>query len=198
MTSMPYGSATRESQEAKDPPFADRRDVALAASEPQRHARPRLGEFDYKGRFAYHLVGVTHERTLLLRDGVATDVVEAIEEAAKRESFEVLVYCVMPDHVHVLAMGTSDHSDAIRFVQRFKQSSGYSFKQHTGRQLWQQSFFDHVVRGDEDLLPIARYILGNPVEAGLVRDEVDWEFTGGTMVESGRATALHSLGERIR
>jgi len=40
----------------------------------------------------------------------------------------------------------------------------------TGRtgSLWQQSFHDHALRRDEDLVKLARYVVANPLRAGLV------------------------------
>jgi len=143
-------------------------------------------------------VTITHQRRSVLVHEVAASVVRAIEDAARNESFEIVVYCVMPDHVHLLALGTSDDADAVRFVQRYKQSSGYAFKKEDPAPLWQQSFYDHVLRADEDILPIARYILGNPVAAGLVSDTREWTHSGGTMVSMSQATSLHSLREASR
>ena len=41
---------------------------------------------------------------------------------------------------------------------------------------WQSESYDHVVRDDRELERIIRYILGNPVKAGLVRDWHEWKF----------------------
>ena len=121
---------------------------------------------------------------------------EALERTATAASFELLTYTVMPDHVHVLALATSEAASPVRFVQRFKQATGYEFKQRAGDGLWQQSFFDHVVRGDEDVLPIARYIIDNPVEAGLMEAGRRWPFSGGTLVDGD--STLHALWEPRR
>ena len=34
--------------------------------------------------------------------------------------------------------------------------------------LWQRGYYDRAIRSDEDLPSIARYIVGNPIRAGLV------------------------------
>jgi REP element-mobilizing transposase RayT len=99
--------------------------------------------------------------------------VERLEDAAAFQDFELLVYTVMPDHVHILAAGLTEDANAVRFMQRFKQTSGYAFAQQYGHRLWQQSFFDRVLRRDEDVTALARYILENPVRAGLISTEVD-------------------------
>jgi REP element-mobilizing transposase RayT len=118
-----------------------------------------------------------------LVDDDARGVVSALTEAAIATTFDLLTFLVMPDHVHVLAQGASDDSNAIRLMQRFKQLAGFRYKQRFGRELWQHSFYDRVLRRDEDLLTVAKYILGNPIRAGLIAADGVWPFQGGALFE---------------
>lgn len=165
-----------------------------------RHFKQRrLPDFDYTGRHAYHLVTVTTNREPLLVSDAATSVASALREAATATDFELLTFVVMPDHVHVLAQGAADDAKAIRFMQRFKQLAGFRYKQRHGGTLWQHSFYDRVLRRDEDPLLVARYILGNPVRAGLITVDGVWPYQGGTMFEGagkdeGREANRRSTG----
>jgi putative transposase len=47
---------------------------------------------------------------------------------------------------------------------------------HTGS-FWQHESYDHVVRDDQELERTLRYILTNPVKAGLVKEWKSWPFT---------------------
>ena len=59
-------------------------------------------------------------------------------------------------------------ADLPRFISAFKQQTGFQFvRQHRAR-LWQDGYYDRVLRSDEDTLDVVRYILDNPVRAGLV------------------------------
>jgi REP element-mobilizing transposase RayT len=144
--------------------------------------RPRLQEFTYAGAFAYHVVIVTRDRLPLLSGGLATRAVDELGRVAEATSFDVLAYVMMPDHMHALVNGTTDSSDLIRFVQRFKQRLGYEHKRATRAQLWQPSFFDHALRRAEAAEAIAQYIVENPVRAGLVQCVEEWPFFGGSLV----------------
>jgi REP element-mobilizing transposase RayT len=144
--------------------------------------RPRLRDFDYRGAYAYHLTLVTDYRAPVLVGDTAGWVVGFLDESAKTSRFEVLAYCAMPDHLHVLGQGVSDESDAIRFIQRFKQMSGFYYKRASGARLWQESFHDRALRRVEDLNSIARYIADNPVRAGLIDDALRWPYTGGLLL----------------
>jgi REP element-mobilizing transposase RayT len=154
-----------------------------------------MANFDYAGRHAYHLVIVTSARESVLVGDLAIQTIADLERAAGATCFELLAYVVMPDHVHILALGLSDDASATRLVQRFKQLAGYRFKQQTGRSLWQWSFFDHTLRREEDLVVVARYIVGNPVRAGLTSLEDEWPHQGGTLVGGAKAPSLHSQSD---
>jgi len=143
---------------------------------------PRLQGFNYRGRHCYFLTFCTYKRRATLLDrSVASMVVMQILRAAARFEFAVPAYCLMPDHVHLLMEGRSERSDLRRFIKRAKQSSGQRYAVAANGSLWQDSYYDHVVRPEEDLGRIARYIIENPVRAGLVKTPLDYPFVGSTV-----------------
>jgi REP element-mobilizing transposase RayT len=144
--------------------------------------RPRLPDFDYTGRYAYHFELNTNHRRPVLAAAVADAIISDLTRAADATWFELLAFTVMPDHVHILALGARDEANALSFMQRFKQLTGYRFAKTYPKPFWQQSFFDHVVRLEEDLLPIARYILGNATAAGFLPAGEVWPYSGGTLL----------------
>jgi len=73
----------------------------------------------------------------------------------------------MPEHGHLLVQGLAGDSDLRVFMKRAKQLSSFHVKRLTGRRLWAPGYYDRVVRHDEDPLRYVRYILMNPVRAGL-------------------------------
>ncbi len=74
----------------------------------------------------------------------------------------------MPDHLHVLAEGTTIEADLRRFVSAFKQQTGFWFARQCRARLWQDGYYDRVLRSDEETPDVVRYILDSPVRAGLV------------------------------
>ena len=89
-----------------------------------------------------------------------------------------MAYCFMPDHLHVLANGSSESSDLGRFVSLFKRVSAYRFRRGASETLWAPGYYDHVLRNEEATLTVALYILANPVRAGLVRSIEEYPFSG--------------------
>ena len=145
---------------------------------PRFRKSPRIKGFDYKGGFAYSLTLVTRRRLPVLCDERAVNLIlQALDRSLSRHGFALHAYCFMPDHLHLLVSGNPSHS-LKGFTQHFKQLSGYTYKQMYGEPLWQTSYYDRVLRSDEDLLTTAKYIWGNPVRAGLVGDPQDYNFSG--------------------
>jgi len=103
-----------------------------------------------------------------------------LESAARSTGFGLLAYCFMPDHLHLL-VEAPEGGDLARFIKVFKQASSFDYKRRLGRPLWRRSYYDHVLRGHEELLPAVEYVLGNPVRAGLVESRGAYPFSGGEL-----------------
>lgn len=87
-------------------------------------------------------------------------------------------FVVMPDHLHWLV--ELGDFDLARLVLRIKSCSASTINRVLGRtgRLWQKGFHDHAIRTDEDLQGMARYVIANPVRAGLVgsaREYPHWD-----------------------
>ncbi|NOT27616.1 MAG: transposase [Acidobacteria bacterium] len=139
----------------------------------------RLKTLNYRGLHRYVLTFCTHERRRLfvMADCVAVVYLQFLRAAAGSQ-MAILAYCFMPDHVHLLIEGLSDDSDGRLFIARAKQLSGFHFQKQFGVSLWQRYGFEHTLRDDEDALSVARYVLENPVRAGIVRQVQDYPFLG--------------------
>jgi putative transposase len=140
---------------------------------------PYCSNFDYRGRFRYLLTFTTFSRNALFTDASAVNLALAqIVRAALEKQFEILVYCFMPDHLHLIVSGLADDSLLKVFVKFGKQYSGYYYALENRRRLWQKGGHDHIIRDDVDLLDRIRYVVNNPVAAGLVRSAEDYPFLG--------------------
>lgn len=91
------------------------------------------------------------------------------------EALSSLAWVVMPDHVHWLFQ-LGEKTDLSAAVKRFKACSARRVNGHLKRQgtLWQKSFYDHALRQDEDVRGVARYIVANPLRAGLAENIGDY------------------------
>jgi len=81
---------------------------------------------------------------------------------------KTLAYVVMPDHIHWLVK--LEKGEIPNTVKRIKSI----FSQQISQKVWNAGFYDHAIRQDEDLANIARYIVANPLRAGLVNKIGDY------------------------
>ncbi len=143
-------------------------------------SRPRrLEHFSYVGPALYFLTFCArNRRPTFVESSVFDATLGKFRNVAIRESFAVLAYCFMPDHAHLLVEGLKESSDLRRFAKLMKQHSGAAHALQTGQPLWQEGYYDRVLREEEDVKEVARYILDNPVRAGLVRTPSEYPYLG--------------------
>src|ERR1044071_9951366 len=100
--------------------------------------RPRrLDGVSYVGFQRYLLTTCTaFRRQLFTETTLVNQVVDQLLQNADKFEFAVVAYCVMPDHFHVLIEAKSERSDFKAFAKRFKQITGFMYRQKTGQALW--------------------------------------------------------------
>jgi putative transposase len=144
-----------------------------------RKRPPRLRTFSYVGLHRYFATMCTDlRRPHFISAHVVECILSQILRAACDQGFAVLAYCFMPDHVHLLAEGTRDDADFVRFMSRAKQFSGFAFSRSLGRPLWQEGTYERVLRSEESTAAVARYIFENPIRAGLAVTIDQYAFSG--------------------
>ncbi|MAX54725.1 MAG: transposase [Alcanivoracaceae bacterium] len=124
----------------------------------------------------YHVTIVCAERHPVFQNfDLARLAIKAMQHSDSLGFTSTCAFVVMPDHIHWLfQLGKKDNLS--RVVQRVKSQTTRNLRQ-TGWQtgpLWQAGFHDHAVRNEECLVQIARYIVANPLRAGIVRSVRDY------------------------
>ena len=144
------------------------------------HPYPRhLRDFSYVGKYRYFLTFCTHDRRAYFVESETVHSVRAqIVRAVNQHQFVCMAYCFMPDHLHLLVEGAYASSDLGRFIKSAKQYSAYYFRQQYHQTLWQRYGYEHVLRDDMERATTLRYMLDNPVAAGLANTPEDYPFLG--------------------
>jgi REP element-mobilizing transposase RayT len=103
-------------------------------------------------------------------------VVDGLRRQDEARGASTLAFVVMPDHVHWLfVLGACVTLPGV--VSAVKGTTAWrinSARGAIGERVWQGGYFDHAVRRDEEALTIARYIVANPLRAGLVATVGDY------------------------
>ena len=151
---------------------------------------PRAKSFHYLGFYRYLItVGTQDRRRWFAVVQHASEISAQISPFFAAAAFDVLVYCVMPDHVHLLLEGTAPDADLRDAVARWKQKTAYGWERRFGGRLWQPGFHDRVLREADHTRGVVGYVLQNPVRAGLVSQARDYPWTGSSKY------SIHELAE---
>ncbi|MCG8393193.1 MAG: transposase [Pseudomonadales bacterium] len=133
--------------------------------------RLRKGRYSEAGRI-YHVTAVTNGRYPFFSDNkLACQVCRTLLWSDRSGATSTLCYVLMPDHLHWLFQLGADESLS-RVMLRVKGRSG----RLCGQAVWQKGYHDHAVRKEESIRDMARYIVANPLRAGLVRSLKDYPY----------------------
>jgi len=136
--------------------------------------RLRLGRLSEPGRI-YNVTSITDQRRPLFGDWrLGRLVVQELRRAEQQGLATTLAWVVMPDHFHWLL--ELKHGSLELLLKQVKARSAIEINRSikgSGR-IWQKSFHDRAVRHEDDLLDLARYIVANPIRAGLVERYGDY------------------------
>ncbi len=135
----------------------------------------RLKHFDYASPHrAYHVViGSCKQQHLFCDPILNRRVLEILNKSTELSGYQLIAYCLMPDHLHLLVQAGDKPKPLSDFIRNFK---SYSSKT-SGRPLWQRSYYEHVIRKTEDIIGIAGYIMGNPIRKGIAKSTGDYRWS---------------------
>ena len=114
-----------------------------------------------------------------------------------REFYKLICFCIMSNHVHAVftpllnerSLTEVKHSSPLRFksknatlgeiMQSLKGCTAREANKILNRagKFWEIESYDHEVRNGEELDRIVKYVLNNPVKAGLVKNWRDWRWS---------------------
>ncbi|MFK8005701.1 MAG: transposase [Saprospiraceae bacterium] len=116
------------------------------------------------------------------------------------ELYDLLSYCIMPNHVHLLIdtaiqlnglkneseINEENYIQLDKIMKLIKGGSSYEINRFLGRTgaFWQRESYDHYVRNGKELVNIIWYIVRNPVKGRLVLEWEDFEYTYWKNVDS--------------
>ena len=145
----------------------------------------RLQNFDYNTNGAYFITICTQDKKCILGNivgvGVPDDPQIKLSEYCKivynqiiemnkiYNNVNVEKFIVMPNHLHLLieitnngSSGTPTPTNSVvpSFVSTLKRFTNKKI----GKKLWQRSYYDHIIRNEEDYLNVWEYINNNPAK----------------------------------
>jgi len=138
---------------------------------------PRLPRLQVAGG-VYHVTSRGNRRQTVFHDDTDYSAfIEYLETVVRQYSWRCHGYCLMPNHFHLLIETPEPNiSDGMqrlnsRYAQWFNRRHDYS------GHLFQGRFYGRLVESAYHLLELARYVVANPVRAGLCSHAGEWRWS---------------------
>ena len=139
----------------------------------------RKGRFSQSGNM-YLITTTTVNRSPVFDNfDNARLLINILKESDFLDYTKTIGFVVMPDHLHWLAelKSTKTLSEVVKQVKG-KSSFLINQRQQQQGKIWQAGFHDRCLRKEDDILHVMRYLVANPLRAGIaksVSDYPDWD-----------------------
>ncbi len=140
----------------------------------------------------YFFTVVTHHRRPILTSPCARGCLrDAFNSVMEKRPFVVVAIVLLPDHMHtVWSLPSGDSQYSLRWAQikeRFTRNylratadrdrKAAVARRRRARSVWQERYWEHTCRDEDDLKRCVDYVHYNPVKHGLVRRVVDYPWS---------------------
>ncbi len=121
------------------------------------------------------ITNVTYERSPILIEHIEL-YEKALANTKSNTPFEIIAWVILPDHHHFIIDPYKENVS--RIMQRIKMSFASLYRKAHGMRsgrVWQNRFWDHIIRDEDDLRRHVDYIHFNPVKHGMVKSPFEWK-----------------------
>ena len=140
--------------------------------------------------------GNRRERTFF-EDGDYELYLDLLADAAMRSNVAIWSYCLMPNHVHIVAVPSDEDGLRRTFRHVHRHYTGYiNARLRVTGHLW-QGRFSSVAMDEAHLVSALRYVALNPVRARLVARPQDWRWSSTRALYAGTNDAVVAVAPII-
>jgi putative transposase len=153
----------------------------MSATDERMHKHLRRLERVWIDWPIYFITTCTFKRhPLLASREVAEILVDEWQHSHNRHGWAIGRYVIMPNHVHFFCSAELGVKTLPIFMQAWKQwtSKRMARELKLSGKIWQEEFFDHVLRTSESYSQKWEYVRENPVRAALVNNSDEWPWQG--------------------
>jgi REP element-mobilizing transposase RayT len=118
---------------------------------------------------------VKDRRLLLAKEEAVAAIVEAWRG---NDHWLVGRYVIMPDHLHFFCAPRVVETSLANWMQVWRAGATRTWAWPVDKPIWQKDFFDRDLRSGESYAEKWRYVVENPVRAGLVKNAEEWRWQG--------------------
>ena len=135
---------------------------------------PRLPDYDYHNGWFFVTNRTNFRRPYLVNNFYDIVKTELFNLPKKYPGVEIDFFSIMPSHIHAILLFDDVELPLFEIWRRFKAVTTKTAHE-TGlsdKTLWQEGFYEHIVRNEKALERIRKYIYNNPLKVDLPLDEI--------------------------
>ncbi len=142
--------------------------------------------FNYRGA-VHHVISKCNYGQVAFKNRIDFEkYISIVEQCKNKHGFFLHNYTIMPNHPHLIIRLelTIDISKIMQAINRWYArwyNEHYNIKGH----FWEDRFYAELIKDDQQLLAVMRYIDLNPVRAKLCVHPADWEYSGARLYLHG-------------
>ncbi len=154
---------------------------------------PRIARIIATG-YPHHITQRGNNRaTVFFDDEDRNTYLKLLAGYSQKHHFEIWAYCLMDNHVHLLAVPETETALARGIGLTNQVYTQYlNRKLNQSGRIWQNRFFSCIVENNQYLWAVARYIERNPLKVGLVECSEAYRWSSAKAHISGAPDALLS------
>ncbi|MGH8104731.1 MAG: REP-associated tyrosine transposase [Arenimonas sp.] len=141
------------------------------------HQALRKGRVSIPNQIYLITVCCNNKEKLFLDENAARVLSSTLHRVLQNQNSKILAWVVMPDHMH-LALQLGEHETLGKTMNRINSCSAIAINKVIKRHspVWQGAYHDHALRDDEQLFAAIKYLISNPIRAGLVERLGDYPY----------------------
>jgi len=123
------------------------------------------------------ITSVTYNRNPILITHISL-LQRAMENMSQKYKSEIIAHVILKDHFHMII--DPNGNDIIKIIQGIKMSFSSLYRKNQklkSGKVWQNRYWDHIIRDRDDLNKHIDYIHYNPVKHGYLKSPFEWRFS---------------------
>lgn len=141
------------------------------------HQALRKGRVTIPNQIYMITVCCKNKEKLFLDHNAARALSSTLHRVLQNQNSKILAWVVMPDHMH-LALQLAENETLGKTMNRINSCSAIAINKITRRHspIWQGAYHDHALRDEDQRSTAIRYLISNPIRAGLVEKLGDYPY----------------------
>lgn len=129
----------------------------------------------YQENNIYFVTSVTYKKNPILIEN-AQVLSSSIEYYKQEYNLDIIAFVILPDHFHIIINPKHHNLSGIMRKIKLKFSGKYRHSRSIEKgRIWQNRFWDHIIRDENDLNKHIDYIHYNPVKHNYIQNPFSWE-----------------------